>query len=111
MNEFRKILSAISKAHYSARSNLYDAGVSPYESKRSRFLRRAARLDDERLCNFRALTEGLNLETINAISIRTLVRVAEGVNPELAKARKPRTPWQWVKGSPAEKEAKKALCH
>ena len=25
--------------------------------------------------------------------------------PELAKARKPRTPWQWVKGSAAEKEA------
>ncbi|RBW57980.1 hypothetical protein DS909_07520 [Phaeobacter gallaeciensis] len=30
-------------------------------------------------------------------------------NPELAKARKPRTPWQWVKGSIAEKEAKKVL--
>ena len=30
-------------------------------------------------------------------------------NPELAKARKPRTPWQWVKGSPAEKEARQAL--
>jgi hypothetical protein len=30
-------------------------------------------------------------------------------NPELAKARKPRTPWQWVKGSAAEKEARKAL--
>ncbi|EAR49950.1 hypothetical protein OG2516_17473 [Oceanicola granulosus HTCC2516] len=30
-------------------------------------------------------------------------------NPELAKARKPRTPWQWVKGSPAEKEARAVL--
>jgi hypothetical protein len=30
-------------------------------------------------------------------------------NPELAKARKPRTPWQWVKGSAAEKEAWSAL--
>lgn len=30
-------------------------------------------------------------------------------NPELAKARKPRTPWQWVKGSAAEKEARRAL--
>ena len=28
---------------------------------------------------------------------------------ELAKARKPRTPWQWVKGSAAEKEARAAL--
>jgi len=26
-------------------------------------------------------------------------------NPELSKARKPRTHWQWVKGSKADKEA------
>ena len=26
--------------------------------------------------------------------------------PELAKAHKPRAPWQWVKGSAGEKEAK-----
>jgi len=30
-------------------------------------------------------------------------------NPALAKARKPRTPWQWVKGSAAEKEAQRVL--
>lgn len=30
-------------------------------------------------------------------------------NPELAKARKPRTPWQWVKGSKALQEARNAL--
>ncbi|MGC8203223.1 hypothetical protein ACP2AV_11020 [Aliiroseovarius sp. PTFE2010] len=30
-------------------------------------------------------------------------------NPELAKTRKPRTPWQWVKGSGAEVEARKIL--
>ncbi|SEH69699.1 hypothetical protein [Paracoccus alkenifer] len=30
-------------------------------------------------------------------------------NPELAKARKPRTPWQWVKGTTAEKEARRVL--
>ena len=30
-------------------------------------------------------------------------------NPELAKARKPRTPWQWLKGSAAEKEAREIL--
>jgi len=29
--------------------------------------------------------------------------------PELAKARKPRAPWQWVKGSTAEATARKAL--
>lgn len=30
-------------------------------------------------------------------------------NPELAKLHKPRTPWQWIKGSAAEKEARAAL--
>ena len=30
-------------------------------------------------------------------------------NPEMAKARKSRTPWQWVKGSAAEKEARRIL--
>ena len=30
-------------------------------------------------------------------------------NPELAKARKPRSPWRWVKGSASEKEARKVL--
>ena len=30
-------------------------------------------------------------------------------NPELAKARKPRAPWQWAKGAAAEKEARKVL--
>ena len=30
-------------------------------------------------------------------------------NPELAKARKPRTPWQWVKGSKSYSEARSVL--
>ncbi|WP_412552418.1 hypothetical protein [Shimia sp. MIT1388] len=30
-------------------------------------------------------------------------------NPELAKARKPRTPWQWVKGSAIKKKRAKLL--
>lgn len=29
--------------------------------------------------------------------------------PEIAKAHKPRTPWQWLKGSAGEKEARSAL--
>lgn len=29
--------------------------------------------------------------------------------PELAKAHKPRSPWQWVKGSAGEKEARELL--
>ena len=35
--------------------------------------------------------------------------VRDGKHPALAKSRKPRTPWQWVKGSDAEKEARAAL--
>ncbi|TGD63370.1 hypothetical protein EYC08_13890 [Tabrizicola sp. WMC-M-20] len=31
------------------------------------------------------------------------------INPEMAKVRKSRTPWQWVKGSAAEKEARLIL--
>ncbi|MGH1370303.1 MAG: hypothetical protein ACRBCL_16965 [Maritimibacter sp.] len=30
-------------------------------------------------------------------------------NPELAKSRKPRTPWQWVKNSAALEQARKVL--
>jgi len=30
-------------------------------------------------------------------------------NPELAKTRKPHAPWQWVKGSKAESEARGVL--
>ena len=35
--------------------------------------------------------------------------VRDGKHPALAKSRKPRTPWTWPKGSPAEKEARAAL--
>ena len=30
-------------------------------------------------------------------------------NPELAKSRKPRSPWQWTKGSAAEKDVRRVL--
>lgn len=39
--------------------------------------------------------------------LRAAARDAKA-NPELAKARKPRSPWQWVKGAVAEKEARRA---
>ncbi len=29
--------------------------------------------------------------------------------PELAKSHRPRSPWQWLKGTPPEQEARKAL--
>jgi len=35
--------------------------------------------------------------------------VRDGNHPALAKSRKPRTAWQWAKGSAAEKEARTAL--
>ncbi len=40
--------------------------------------------------------------------LRTASRDAKKY-PELTKLHKPRAPWSWVKGSPAEKEARAAL--
>ena len=40
---------------------------------------------------------------------RLRAAVSDGKHPALAKSRKPRTPWQWEKGSAAEKEARAAL--
>ena len=40
--------------------------------------------------------------------LRAAARDAKA-NPELAKARKPRTPWQWVKGSEVEKLAREVI--
>lgn len=61
------------------------------------------------IITLKALCKELKLDPREA---RERLRAAAGdakTNPELAKARKPRTPWQWVKGSAAEKEAKRAL--
>lgn len=41
-------------------------------------------------------------------SLRAAVRDAKK-HPELAKMHKPRTPWQWVKGSAGEKEVRALL--
>jgi hypothetical protein len=57
----------------------------------------------------KALCEDLKIDPCEARErLRAAVSDAKA-NPELAKARKPRTPWQWVKGSNAEKEAKRVL--
>lgn len=40
---------------------------------------------------------------------RETLRLAAKKTPELGKAHKPRTAWQWVKGSPGEKAARAAL--
>lgn len=49
---------------------------------------------------------------IDAREAREKLRAAAGdakAYPELTKARKPRTPWQWVKGSKACGEARRVL--
>lgn len=57
------------------------------------------------IVTLKTLCEELKIDPREA---RELLRAAVGdakANPELAKARKPRTPWQWVKESAAYKEA------
>ncbi|MBL4626727.1 MAG: hypothetical protein JKY00_01570 [Roseicyclus sp.] len=61
------------------------------------------------IVTLKALCDELKIDPREA---RERLRAAVGdakANPELAKARKPRTPWQWVKGSKGFEEAKKAL--
>lgn len=61
------------------------------------------------IITLKALCEELNIDPREA---REKLRAAVGdakANPELAKARKPRTPWQWVKGSAAEKAARQVI--
>lgn len=61
------------------------------------------------IITLKALCQELKIDPCEA---RERLRAAASnakANPELAKARKPRTPWQWVKGSAAEKEARRTL--
>jgi hypothetical protein len=61
------------------------------------------------IITLKALCEELKVDPREA---REKLRAAVGdakANPELAKARKPRTPWQWMKESKALAEARKAL--
>lgn len=62
------------------------------------------------IITLKALCEELKIDPREA---REKLRAAVGdaiANPELAKARKPRSPWQWVKNSPAERQARKVIC-
>ena len=62
-----------------------------------------------RIVTLKAICEELKIDPREA---RERLRAAASdakVNPELAKTRKPRAPWQWVKGSAAEKEARRTL--
>ncbi|MGZ2258890.1 hypothetical protein [Roseobacter sp. A03A-229] len=61
------------------------------------------------IVTLKAICDELKIDPREA---RERLRAAAGdakANPELAKVRKPRTPWQWAKGSAAEKEARRAL--
>ena len=61
------------------------------------------------IVTLKAICEELKIDPREA---RERLRAAASdakANPELAKARKPRNPWQWVKGSAAEKEARNVL--
>lgn len=61
------------------------------------------------IITLKALCEELKIDPREA---RERLRAAASdakANSELAKARKPRTPWQWVKGSEAEKAARSIL--
>jgi len=61
------------------------------------------------IITLKALCEELKIDPREAReSLRAAASDAKA-NPELAKARKPRTPWQWLKGSAAEKEARRNL--
>ena len=61
------------------------------------------------IVTLKALCEELKIDPREARErLRAAVSDAKA-NPELAKARKPRTPWQWVKGSKSELEARKVL--
>lgn len=58
------------------------------------------------IITLKALCEELKIDPREARErLRAAVSDAK-TNPELAKARKPRTPWQWVKGSKALESAK-----
>ena len=57
----------------------------------------------------KAICEEMKLDQREARErLRTAASDAKA-NPALAKSRKPRAPWQWEKGSAAEKEARAAL--
>lgn len=61
------------------------------------------------IITLKTLCEELKIDPREA---REKLRAAVGdtkANPELAKARKPRSPWQWLKGSAAEKEARRTI--
>lgn len=61
------------------------------------------------IITLKALCEELKIDPREARErLRAAVTDAKA-NPELANSHKPRTPWQWVKGSEVEKLAREAI--
>ena len=61
------------------------------------------------IITLKALCEELKIDPREAREkLRSAASDAKA-NPELAKTRRPRAPWQWVKGSKAESEARGVL--
>jgi hypothetical protein len=61
------------------------------------------------IVTLKAICDDLKLDPREA---RERLRAAASdakTNPEMAKVRKSRTPWQWVKGSVTEEEARRVL--
>jgi len=87
--------------------------TNPNEAKPTLALGKPAAADakasPEAKVSLKAICSELKLDPrIAREKLRMAVRDAKKF-PELAKARKPRSAWEWPKGSPAEKEARAAL--
>ncbi len=61
------------------------------------------------IVTLKAICEELKIDPRDARERLRAAATDAKANPELAKTRQPRTPWQWVKGSAAEKDARKIL--
>jgi hypothetical protein len=69
----------------------------------------AAKAPKEPTMTLKAICAELKLDPrLSREKLRIAARDAKKF-PELAKAHKPRSSWEWLKGSPAEKEARTAL--
>jgi hypothetical protein len=86
--------------------------VNPNEAKTTPSLSRPTpepKAAPEAKISLKAICTELKLDPrVAREKLRLAVREAKKF-PELAKARKPRTAWEWPKGSAAEKEARIAL--
>jgi hypothetical protein len=93
-------------------TNMPTKPINPNEAKPALGLGKPAaeaKTAPEATIGLKAICAELKLDPrIAREKLRIAVRDAKKY-PELAKAHKPRSAWEWPKGSPAEKEARSAL--